>query len=359
MQMTSADTSSLRSHNSLLLLRHVRDLEPVSAKVLVEKTGMRASSVSRLLRVLATKGLVASRGIESGTGTSGRPTEYWGLNGSFGASIGLYLASNMVAGVTVDLTGKILDTSVVPFRNPESLTPDRIHGFLSQALDRLTTGERLRGHEIIGVGVASMGLVDRENHRIRYFDASVDLGGLAAFGGGCLHLENDANVVARGEAMHGSLAGVRNAVVLYAHEGIGAGLIVNGNLMIGSGGAAGEVGYRACQLISNPLDSSAHDVLERFYNGTCSIINLLNPEVLLLTGDLESLSGDIVATLRERIAVNTNKVAGEVRLMVAPCDPMGVARHIATIVLDEEVFTSDTVLHPARLPELESRQEAG
>jgi hypothetical protein len=358
MLKTSADTTSLRSHNSLLLLRYIRDLQPVSAKVLVEKTGMRASSVSRLLRVLADKGLVASRGIGIGTGSSGRPTEYWGLNGSFGASIGLYLASNMVAGVTVDLTGKILDTCVVPFRNPESQPPAKIHGFLNQALDRLMSSDHLAGHQLIGVGVASMGLVDREVFRIGYFDASLDMSTLADLCSGNLHLENDANAVARGEAMHGSLAGVGNAVVLYAHEGIGAGLIVNGTLMKGSHGAAGEVGYRACQLISNPLDSSAHDVLERFYNGTCSIINFLNPEVLMLTGDLHSLPPNIIATLRDRVAESTNKVAREVRITVAPCDPMGVARHIATIVLDEEVFTTSTVLHSVRAAVLES-QEAG
>jgi len=356
MQMTSADASSLRSHNTLLLLRQIRDLQPVNAKVLVERTGMRASSVSRLLRILATKGLVESRGVESVARASGRPTEYWGLNGSFGASVGLYLASNLVAGVTVDLTGKILDTCVVPFRNPEELTPERIHGLLNQAMDRLTSSEHIAGHRMIGVGVAAMGLVDRESFRIRYFDVSLDLTELARLSGGNLHLENDANVVARGEAMHGSLTGVRNAVVLYAHEGIGAGLILNGTLMKGSRGAAGEVGYRACQLISNPLDSSALDVLERFYNGTCSIVNLLNPEGLLLTGDLDSLPDEIVKTLRERIAVGTNKVAREVRIMVAPCDPMGVARHIATIVLDEEVFTSAAVLHPVREQILESRE---
>jgi len=268
----------------------------------------------------------------------------------------LYLASNLVAGVTVDLTGKILDTCVVPFRDPESLTPKRIHELLSQALYRLTTSDHINNHQLIGVGLASMGLVDRENCRIRYFDVSLDLSELAAHSGGGLHLENDANVVARGEAMHGSLAGVRNAVVLYAHEGIGAGLILNGMLMIGSGGAAGEVGYRACQLISNPLDSSANDVLERFYNGACSIINLLNPEVLMLTGDLHALPQEIVETLRQRIAVSTNKVAREVRLMVAPCDPMGVARHIATIVLDEEIFTTPSILHPASVPMLESQE---
>jgi hypothetical protein len=356
MQFTSADTSSLRSHNTLVLLRQIRALQPVSAKVLVEKTGMRASSVSRLLRILAERGLVASRGVESSNGSSGRPAEFWGINGGFGAAVGLYLASNLVAGVTVDLTGKILDTCVVPLRDPSSLTPRKIHNLLRQAFDRLTSSGHIASHPLLGVGVATMGLVDQENFRIGYFDASLNLSDFARLCGGKLHLENDANVVARGEVTHGSLAGVSDAVVLYAHEGIGAGLIVNGALVKGSHGAAGEVGYRACQLISNPLDSSAPDVLERFHNGTCSIINFLNPEVLLLTGDLYGLPPEVIATLRRRIASNTNRVAREVRISVSPCDPMGVARHIATIVLDEEVFATPTVLHSACAAMLEAQE---
>lgn len=341
-----ADTSSLKSHNSLLLLRLIRERQPVSAKVLIEETGMRASSVSRLLRSLSSRGLIHSRGTES-TGGSGRPTELWGMNGAFGTSIGLYLASNLVAGVMLDLEGNILDTCVIPFRDPEAQTPRTLLSFLHQAFERLSTSNRAGAYPLVGVGVASMGLVDRESTVIRYFDARVDVTSLNPFPGGPLHVENDANAVARGEVMHRNLAGVSNAIVLYAHEGIGAGLILNGILHQGFGGAAGEVGYRACQLISNPLDGDDVELHERFHTGVCSMINLLNPEALLLTGDLSQLPAPIISTLRERIARNTNPVAREVRMIVAPCDPMDVARHMATLVLDEEVFNASPVLIPA------------
>ncbi|MCC5876374.1 MAG: ROK family transcriptional regulator [Candidatus Sumerlaeia bacterium] len=337
-----ADTSSLKSHNLLLLLRRIRENQPVSAKVLVESTGMRASSVSRLLRTLSDRGLIASRGMEN-TGNSGRPTELWGINGAFGASIGLYMASNLVAGVMLDLDGNILDTCVIPFKDPESQSPTTLLGLLHQALERLSKSDRLGAFPLVGVGIASMGLVDRESSVIRFFDARVDVSSLNPFPGGALHVENDANAVARGEAMHRHLTGISDAIVLYAHEGIGAGLILNGILHQGFGGAAGEVGYRACQLISNPLDGDDTELHERFYNGVCSMINLLNPQALLLTGDLSLLPEEIVNTLRERIASNTNPVAREVRMIVAPCNPMDVARHMAMLVLEEEVYSTSPV----------------
>lgn len=338
--MQRADTTSLRSHNSQVLLRALRDAQPASAKVLVERTGMRASTISRLLRALGVRGLVAPVGIRNDAG-AGRPAELWGVDGSFGASIGLYLASNLVAGVATDLNGRLLASSVIPFRDPESQTPESLRSLLRQALDGLSASREAKDRPLVGVGIASMGLVDPERRALKYFNAVLDLDGFAPTP---LHLENDANAVARGEATRGVLAGVRDAVVLYAHEGIGAGLLVGGRLHRGAGGAAGEVGYRGMQLLSNPLDGKERRLHERFRNGVCNIVNLLNPEALLLTGDLSMLPPAFVAQLAERIRTLTNPVAREVRLMVESCDPMGVAQHMASIVLDEEVFSRGSVL---------------
>ncbi len=344
-----ANTASLRTHNSHLLLRLLRDMQPSSAKMLMERTGLQASTISRLLHSMADRDLVASRGTVQPDRSGGRPTEMWGLNGHFGASIGIYLASNVVVGVALDLNGAILETCVIPFRDPARHTADSLRGMISQAMGRLAHSETVASYPLIGVGVAAMGLVDRERATVRYFDARISLRELLPPNCEALHVENDANAVARGGLLGGagSKGPVTNGVVLYAHEGIGAGLILNGALHLGAGGAAGEVGYRHCQLIPNPLEERSPASVEQFYAGVCGLVNLLNPEVVLLTGDLHGLDPEIVDELRRRLIADSNPVAREVQIRVAPCDPMDVARHIATIVLDEEIFDAAPMLEPA------------
>ena len=55
--------------------------------------------------------------------------------------------------------------------------------------------------------------------------------------------ENDVNLAALGEQWHGIGKGVDNFVYLHLGTGVGMGLVLNGELYRGSGGAAGEVGY--------------------------------------------------------------------------------------------------------------------
>lgn len=347
--MRRADTTSLRSHNSQLLLRLLREHQPTSARILTARTGMQASTISRLLKTLSARGLTQSHGLTSDSG-AGRPAELWGINGAFGASMGLYLASNLVAGMSTDLNGNLLASCVIPFRDPEAQTSESLLALLQQALARLEASERVKAHPLVGVGIASMGLVDRASNSLQYFNATVDLARLAGEGDWPLHLENDANAVARGEAAHGVLTGVSDAVVLYAHEGIGAGLLLNGALNRGAGGAAGEVGYRETQLVSNPLDGDDFQIQERFRTGVCNMVNLLNPEALLLTGDLSLLPPAFLTELEESVRAHTNPVARKVRILSEPCDPMGVARHMAMIVLDEEVFAPPSLLTRAPDP---------
>lgn len=56
-------------------------------------------------------------------------------------------------------------------------------------------------------------------------------------------IANDANAAALGELMFGSAKGMRNFVVLTLGTGLGSGIIVDGKLLIGEHGAAGEIGH--------------------------------------------------------------------------------------------------------------------
>tara|TARA_R110002051_G_scaffold32126_2_gene72385 strand:- start:6786 stop:7757 length:972 start_codon:yes stop_codon:yes gene_type:complete len=56
-------------------------------------------------------------------------------------------------------------------------------------------------------------------------------------------LANDANAAALGEMLFGAAKGMKNFVALTLGTGLGSGIIVNGQLLIGEHGAAGEIGH--------------------------------------------------------------------------------------------------------------------
>jgi len=162
---------------------------------------------------------------------------------------------------------------------------------------------------------------------------------------------NDANMAAFGEFKHGAGQGVRSLVLLTVGTGIGAGLVLDGKLWQGEGGFAGEIGHitvnpegRACacggrgcleteasaprlvrdfQALTGRTDvteskevyllARAGDraALESFRKlaywlgiGLGVVINLLNPEKILLSGGVVSagkvLLGPVVEEARRR-----------------------------------------------------------
>ena len=58
---------------------------------------------------------------------------------------------------------------------------------------------------------------------------------------------NDANVAALGEAWQGGAKGYEDVVVVTLGTGVGGGIIINGKMVAGATGAAGQDRTYACQ----------------------------------------------------------------------------------------------------------------
>lgn len=102
--------------------------------------------------------------------------------------------------------------------------------------------------EVVGVGVGAPGAVDDEGVMV---NGAVNLGwgvfNLSNTLNGYLHLPvksaNDANVAAYGEMWQGGGKGYKNLVAVTLGTGVGGGIIVNGKILNGAVGGAGEIGH--------------------------------------------------------------------------------------------------------------------
>jgi len=106
---------------------------------------------------------------------------------------------------------------------------------------------KLKMEDIIGVGVGIPGPVKRDGVVLRcvnlgwgVFNVEEELGKLTGLK---IKAANDANIAALGEMWQGGGKGYRNIVLITLGTGVGGGIIVDGNILAGSNGAAGEIGH--------------------------------------------------------------------------------------------------------------------
>ncbi len=170
--------------------------------------------------------------------TDKKMTEYAiGIDiGGTTAKLGLFAAD----------TGNLTEQWEIPTRREEEgryILPD-IAASLREVLIRLSIPlSRIRG---AGLGIPGPVLEERIVNRGTNlgwgrFDVCAafrELSGISRVKAG-----NDANVAALGEARKGGAAGYRSAVLITLGTGIGAGIILNGQIISGANGAAGEIGH--------------------------------------------------------------------------------------------------------------------
>jgi len=101
--------------------------------------------------------------------------------------------------------------------------------------------------EVIGVGVGTPGPVDAEGTVHKAVNLGWGVFNIPEVLGGMLDVPvkagNDANVAAFGEMWQGGGKGCKNLVVVTLGTGVGGGIIVNGDILTGATGAAGEIGH--------------------------------------------------------------------------------------------------------------------
>ena len=129
-------------------------------------------------------------------------------------------------------------------------TPRKFVDGVQRAIERLATPLGLARVRLCGVGVGVPGLVDGERgviHRLVNVPGGwprVPLRQRLEQRLRCpCAVENDANVMALGEWRFGAGRGTRHSVYLTLGTGVGGGLVINGSLVRGATGSAGEIGH--------------------------------------------------------------------------------------------------------------------
>ena len=129
-------------------------------------------------------------------------------------------------------------------------------------------------------------------------------------------LENDANSAAVGERWKGAAQGVRNSIHVTLGTGVGGGIIIDGTLVRGVDGTAGEIGHIAVEPEGHPCGCGSRGCVEQYASAT-AIVRLAKemlpkyPETQLRSNlDLTPLDVFEAGMQGDRLSVEVFRVAG-------------------------------------------------
>jgi glucokinase len=257
---------------------------------------------------------------------------------SFPPTIGVDVGGTKIAAAVVDAEGTIIAREQLP---TEAESSSAIVAAITKVCQQL----RAAAPAAVAVGVGAAGLVDvsrgvilgapniswRDLHLKAMLTERIGLPVI---------VDNDANVAALGEALHGGGRGAGDQLMVTVGTGIGGGIIIGGHIYRGHYGLGAEIGHIVLDPDGPPCGCGNRGCWEQYASGT-AIGRLARervaqaPESSLLSkagGDVALLTGEMVgeaAVAGDAFAVEIVSAAGRM---------LGVGMASLVNVLDPEVM---------------------
>jgi predicted NBD/HSP70 family sugar kinase/biotin operon repressor len=257
----------LKRHNLALVLGQVAASGNLSRAQLALRTGLTKATVSTLVDALIDAGLVVESDPERGL--IGRPGSPLSLNANGPAGLGIEVNVDYVSACVVDLTGAVRYRCTIAGDN-RLLRPEVVLGQAARAAGRLWDQAEAAGLAVCGLGVGVPGLVDFDGilHRAPNLLAwqGVPVGELLAGLLGrplqSLYCDNEANLAAFGERWFGTRNDLQDFVFVTGEIGVGAGIVIAGELFRGVRGLGGELGHVTVDPNGLACSCGSHGCLE-------------------------------------------------------------------------------------------------
>ncbi|MEU7475257.1 ROK family protein [Lentzea sp. NPDC042327] len=347
--------------------------------------GLSKPATAQLLTRLETADTVVRNGLRGGG--RGPRAQLWSVNGTLAHIAAVDLTPESVDVAIADISGAVLTEHKAPMPAKHGVVEAFAH-----AVGTACAQAGLGPEELLHVVVGCPGAVNPATGELAHAPHLPGWNGFDVPGrlrerlGTSVSVENDVNLVALEEMVAGRATEVRDFVVIWPADLVGAAVVINGVLLRGASGGAGEIdglmipdratadtdtdrsGGTYGELLSSASIcklAKAHglaarnghgavrkalaagpagreflaDLARRIATGVAGVVAVLDPELVLLSGDIAQAGGTTLNDL----------VAAELRQLVVPRTPVQLALvtgkpvrsgalHSALAVAREQVF---------------------
>lgn len=345
---------TVKKGNKSLVLETIQNNPMISRADIANVTGLNKGTVSSLVSDLLDEDLICESG--PGESSGGRRPVMLYFNHTAGYSIGVDLGVNYLLGVLTDLEGNIYTEKKVKF---QSTSYEEVEKVFCQVIDYLIASTPESTYGIIGIGLGVPGTVSNNGEILLAPNLNWKNVHLKTILERKYHypvtVENEANAGAYGEMKFGVGREFCNIVYISAGIGIGTGIILNGDIYKGINGFSGEMGHMTIETNGIPCrcgnsgcwelyaseqallreaeklgflsasgekitleeilllaDSGNPDCIALFANigdylgiGINNIINIFNPEQIIIGNRLATAKKWINKALEERMIMHT------------------------------------------------------
>ena len=210
---------------------------------LIEATGLSAPTVGTLVSHLMQTGIVKDLG--TGPSRGGRRPSFMEFNARHGYVAGIDLGPTRTRLAVADLRGERLADRIIP--TPVRLGPAALLSRVAGALRALMEEAGAPTDRLLAVGAGAPGAVDREKGIVTFAPNLHDWSHvpmrdiLERALQAPVQVENDVNLAILGEHWRGAARGHDTCVFIFVGTGIGAGVLIDGELHHGHHFMAGEI----------------------------------------------------------------------------------------------------------------------
>ncbi|MFF5289597.1 ROK family transcriptional regulator [Paractinoplanes globisporus] len=376
--------------NAAAILRRLRDARRASVSELAKQTGLSRQAVTRSLSVLESTGLVEISAPDRAASPAGRPPQMVRFRAEAGHVLSVDVQPRHVRLVVADLAGDVTADAGFPVNRASSAA-------LAESLSAAVTGglERagLRPADVWHVTAAAPGIVDPATGHVTLSvsmpeavgGAIVD--GIRAAVGAAVAVDNDIKLATKGERWRGTPHAEQALVFVDWGERIGAGIVLHGELYRGASNDAGDLGYLDVTGLGTVADdqdlgpferwvgrrellriaaregglpeppalpelaaaaasgtgwalAAIREISGRFAKGIAAIRALLDPEVIVIGGDLAVLGPALLDALADALrSERLNQPRLEISTLGPDAIVLGAIHHSLSWVERERLET--------------------
>jgi predicted NBD/HSP70 family sugar kinase len=348
----TVDAAGMRAQNSSLLLKVIWRERHISRADIARTTGLSPSTVSAIVAGLQQAGLVRETG--AGLSRGGRRPTMIGFCDDVFTLVGVEIGSSHVTVVLTDLRADVRVSRFAPLaaRTDPDGAIAMVRTFIDEGLRELGVSR----DQVIGIGVGLPGPVRpdapgrlttltvpawRDHDIIEVLSHAY---GLPVF------VENDANLGALAEQWWGAGRNGKDLTYIKIGTSIGSGHVINGELYRGAGGTAGEIGHLPIDPAGPRCSCGLTGCLTTFI-GSETLVARARREVAAVVGTegRDFGVGDLVRAARAGDA-GARRIVSDVggHLAIAVASLMNVLNPAVVVLGGEITGVGDLLLAPVR-----------
>ncbi|HOV94037.1 MAG TPA: ROK family transcriptional regulator [Spirochaetales bacterium] len=294
--------------NTSIVFNYLRDHGSAYRAQMARELGISAPAVSRAIDNLLKEGYVQES--EKIPVTTGKKAAQVSIKADYGYIVGVDLIADPIKIAISDFSGKIASSYVATPCKAGTDFSEYLNSSISQSIRAFRRKCSKPDAAILAIGIGVPAIVNPETGELigavlydnianSNFYKRVSLKFKVP-----VFIENISNLAALAEYKHGAGRGTKNLLFVNISRGIGAGIIIDGNLYRGSNGAAGEIGYFLTNSEGLTYDNSRigylesvasidaiyceksdrNKIIDHLALSIANILFTLNPEMVLIGG---------------------------------------------------------------------------